>query len=203
MGFARHIPTTWEEVATQPLFNNPRIINPDTNRPWVKQSSPFATVPDRRIKYVWQLTSFNRISYKSDPVVGRTTWLSPATLNHNMTLHNNAPVRRTHAEWQSLIRSIPQTWRDCVRRVTKPMHKTSFLRLDLLCKLTVPSAMSTDITTGTSNTSGWSLRAHWYTSMPRRNPTLQSATGSTGRNSLILNDYGSYLTHQPTSQHSH
>ena len=73
MGFTRDIPLVWEEIASQPIFDNPHILDPTTQKPWVKTESPFADIPHRRIKYVWQLLRFNRKEYKLDPVVRRIT----------------------------------------------------------------------------------------------------------------------------------
>ena len=67
MGFTRDIPLIWEEIASQPLFDNPHIIiNPDTNKPWVKTASRFSGILDRRVKYVWQLFKFYHRAYKLD-----------------------------------------------------------------------------------------------------------------------------------------
>ena len=115
MGFARKTPLTWEEIASQPIFDNPRITNPATNKPWVKASSPFRNVRDRHMKYLWQLTNFNRQEYNADPVVRRRSWLSTATLNANMIQNDNTPPHLNRASWMAIIDSIPDEWQDCLK----------------------------------------------------------------------------------------
>ena len=115
MGFAHKIPLTWEEIATQHIFDNPNIIDSSTNEPRVKMPSMFHNIKDRRIKYIWQLTDVDHNSYKLNPEVEQVAWLTPTTLKYNMSQRGNAPMQLSHMEWQTLLDSIPSAWRECTQ----------------------------------------------------------------------------------------
>ena len=69
MGFSRPIELTWEEIASQPIFSNPHIINPATNKPWEKDKSFAKKVHVKKLRYLWQLTNLNLDTYLLDPEV--------------------------------------------------------------------------------------------------------------------------------------
>ena len=122
MGFSRKIPLTWEEIASQPIFDNPRIVNPITLKPWVKSSSVFGGIRGDKLKYLWQLSDFDRHQYNHDPEVPRLNWLSTQAVNTNMRYGNNH-FNINHISWANLRNSIPQEWQTCLKRGNLGRHQ--------------------------------------------------------------------------------
>ena len=117
MGFKRPIPLTFEEIAAQPLFDNPRIINPADGKPWNKSNSAFRNIRSDKLKYVWQLTSFDASKYLLDPEVRARDirFLDDTQLNNNCTYAGVRP-RLSRIQWAALRDSIPDNWQTTLQR---------------------------------------------------------------------------------------
>ena len=117
MGFKRPIPVTFEEVAGQPIFDNPRIINPNDGKPWVKSNSAFKHIRSDKLKYVWQLTNFDANDYLLDPEVraGHMRFLNHTELNRKCTYSGVNPGLRS-VQWAALRDSLPADWQTALRR---------------------------------------------------------------------------------------
>ena len=111
MGFTRTIPLNWEEIASQPIFDNPRIKNRANDKPLSKSNSPFKLVRSDKLKYLWQLTTFSRSNYTRDPVVTQLGWESTPNLNRKMK-HGRQHFNFSHNDWMTLINSIPDSWQE-------------------------------------------------------------------------------------------
>ena len=117
MGFKRPLPLTFEEIAAQPLFDNPRIINPANGKPWTKSNSAFKAIRSDKLKYVWQLTSFDANKYLLDPEVRARDirLLNDTQLNNNCTYAGVRP-RLSRVQWAALRDSIPDGWQTTLCR---------------------------------------------------------------------------------------
>jgi hypothetical protein len=118
MGFSRPIELTWEEIASQPIFSNPHIINPATNKPWEKDKSFAKKVHVKKLRYLWQLTNLDLDTYLLDPEVAPLGWATTITMNERMR-HGNTRFNFTRHQWMSIIDSIPPQWQNVLLRGTQ------------------------------------------------------------------------------------
>ena len=120
MQFTRIIPHNWDEIESQLLFNNPRIINPADGKPWSKVDSNFKAIRSDKLKYLWQLTTLDKNEYNLDPVVPQLQWETTANLNRKMQYGTQQFQFHRH-QWMALINSTPPEWQRVLMHNDGPM----------------------------------------------------------------------------------
>ena len=126
MHFYRPLTMTWEDIADQPIFDNKAILDPYTNKPWIRAQSPFKIIRSNKIQFVYELLTFDFQKYQTDPEIPPCLWKDTDALNQSAS----TPSKQTnldHITWRALIQSIPQPWYEVLKLGNQTLADNEFV----------------------------------------------------------------------------
>ena len=122
MRFTRDIDLNFESIMNQPIFHNPKLINPHTLESW-KQNEIVCKIYRLADLFI----DFDIHKYRLRPCI--ISLENPIWNSHLLSAHFSTPKKQclvTSDTWDNLIISIPQDWMDTITRGNQFFNKNEF-----------------------------------------------------------------------------